>query len=207
MMSIGALALEIDVLQDINRTVRHHVLATKPNVNNNIEDHIRHIPTASTFILLPMLGIKSKNNFIEKAMIFGIATTIGDQVVSRVKTASKHLRPDGSDRRSFPSGHTTTAFVAAEFMRKEYQDVSPWLVVAGYTAATATGALRVYHNKHWLTDVVAGAGLGIISTDLAYLIYSKTKALGHRVKGSNKLTMMPSFQSNGLGFGLVYRPN
>ncbi|MBC8053727.1 MAG: phosphatase PAP2 family protein [Sphingobacteriaceae bacterium] len=207
MMTVGALALELNALKDINRTVRHHVLASNPNTHNTLEDKMRHLPTASTFVLLPALGIKSKHKLLDKAIIYSIATTIGDQTAARLKTASKERRPDGSDLRSFPSGHTTTAFIAAEIMRKEYQDTSPWLVVIGYTAAATTGALRVYHNKHWLTDVIAGAGLGILSTDLAYLIHTKAKTFQSRLKQGKKLTLLPAFQSRALGIGLVYKPD
>ena len=69
----------------------------------------------------------------------------------------------------------TTAFAAAEFMRQEYKDVSPLYGIAGYGAATITGILRLYNNKHWVSDVVAGAGFGILSTRLAYWIYPVIK--------------------------------
>lgn len=207
MMGVGALALENHLLQDINRTVRYHVLATNPNVNNTLEDGLRHIPLASAFVVLPLLGAKSESKFIDKVMVYAIATTLADQTVARLKTETKSQRPDGTDRRSFPSGHTATAFMSAEFLRKEYGETMPWAAVIGYTAATATGALRVYHNKHWLTDVVAGAGLGILSTNLAYLIHSKTTKLSHRVMSSKKLTMLPGYQQKTMSLSLIYRPN
>jgi membrane-associated phospholipid phosphatase len=207
MMGIGALALKSELLRDINQEVRHQVLSTNPNVNNTLENRLRHVPTFSTFILLPALGVRSKHNLLDKSLVYVLATTVANHTVDRLKSSSKELRPDGSDRRSFPSGHTTTAFIAAEFMRKEYKDVSPWLGVAAYSVATATGALRVYHNKHWLTDVIAGAGLGILSTDLAYLIHAKTKAFSSKVSGGKKLSLLPSFQYNNIGFTLAYCPN
>ena len=80
-------------------------------------------------------------------------------------------RPDGSSRNSFPSGHTATAFMGAEFLRKEYWDVSPWIGVAGYAVAAGTGFFRMYNNRHWLTDVLTGAGIGILSTQAAYWLY------------------------------------
>ena len=55
-------------------------------------------------------------------------------------------------------------------MRQEYKDVSPWYGIAGYVAATTTGALRMFNNKHWFRDVVAGAGFGILSTQVAYVL-------------------------------------
>ena len=90
--------------------------------------------------------------------------------VFSVKKLTRQLRPDGSGYTSFPSGHTAEAFASAEFMRQEYKDVSPWYGIAGYAVATTTGILRLYNNKHWVRDVVAGAGFGILSTKLAYWI-------------------------------------
>jgi membrane-associated phospholipid phosphatase len=58
-------------------------------------------------------------------------------------------------------------------MHQEFKDSKPWLPVAGYVMACATGYLRMYNNKHWISDVLAGAGIGIGSTRLAYLIYEK----------------------------------
>ena len=88
-----------------------------------------------------------------------ISNTLTGIAVSKLKTQTAILRPDGSSNRSFPSGHTAEAFAAAEFMNQEYKHLSPWYGIAGYTLATATGTLRVLNNSHWLSDVIMGAGL------------------------------------------------
>ena len=88
--------------------------------------------------------------------------------VNILKKTGNVERPDGSSTNSFPSGHTATAFMGAEFLYQEYKDVSIWYGVGGYAIATTTGALRIYNNKHWLTDVAAGAGIGILCTKAAY---------------------------------------
>jgi membrane-associated phospholipid phosphatase len=92
-------------------------------------------------------------------------------VVLSTKKITSILRPDGSEYTSFPSGHTAFAFASAEFLRQEYKHKSPWYGIAGYTVATATAGLRIHNNKHWLADVAAGAGLGILSTQVAYWIH------------------------------------
>jgi membrane-associated phospholipid phosphatase len=96
-----------------------------------------------------------------------------NNVAHPVKRLARRDRPDASDFESFPSLHTARAFANAEFLRVEFKDVSPWYGIAGYTIAAATGYLRIYNNKHWLSDIVAGAGLGILSTKIAYWLYAK----------------------------------
>ena len=83
-----------------------------------------------------------------------------------------------------PSGHTATAFAGAELLRLEYKEVSPWYGFAGYVVATATGTLRVLNNRHWVSDVVAGAGFGILSARLSYLIFNSIKK--HTEKRNHK---------------------
>ena len=74
---------------------------------------------------------------------------------------------------SFPSGHTYMAFAGAELLRKEYGSDYPWRAIAGYTIATLVGLMRVRNNRHWVGDVLAGAGLGILTTDLVYWVIDK----------------------------------
>jgi hypothetical protein len=70
-------------------------------------------------------------------------------------------------RQSFPSGHTTTAFAAASAVTSEVRRLSPravWVVApVMYGGAVLTGLSRMYHNKHWASDVVLGAAIGTFS--------------------------------------------
>ena len=90
--------------------------------------------------------------------------------VNTLKQTTHVERPDGSDRHSFPSGHTATAFMTATLLAKEYGKRSPWIGFGAYTTASATGLMRMANNKHWLSDVLTGAGIGILSTEIGYYI-------------------------------------
>ena len=72
-------------------------------------------------------------------------------------------RPDGSNDQSFPSGHAAGAFQAASFVQRRYDDIPAW---PGYLLATYTGWTRVEAKKHYTSDVLAGAALGIGSSFL-----------------------------------------
>ena len=63
-----------------------------------------------------------------------------------LKTLFKVQRPDSSKPNSFPSGHTTTAFMTATMLHKEYGYLSPWVTVGAYSCATATGIMRMANN-------------------------------------------------------------
>ena len=86
-------------------------------------------------------------------------------MVNGLKYSLCRMRPDGSRANSFPSGHSATAFTGAELVRLEY---GPWWGAGAYLVAAGTGFLRIYNNRHWFTDVLAGAGIGILSANIAY---------------------------------------
>jgi membrane-associated phospholipid phosphatase len=126
--------------------------------------------------------------------------------VLALKDITKEERPDGSSNNSFPSGHTATAFAGAEFMYQEYKDKSIWYGISGYIVATATGAFRVVNNRHWVTDVVAGAGIGIITTKAAYWMYPYlNKKVFTKKEKEKKVSSMitPYYNGKQLGCGLV----
>ncbi len=90
--------------------------------------------------------------------------------VNSLKYSCRVMRPDGSSRNSFPSGHTATAFMTATMLHKEYGHLSPWYSIGGYTVATLTGVTRQLNNRHWMSDIMVGAGIGILATELGYFL-------------------------------------
>ncbi len=128
--------------------------------------------------------------------------------VNSIKYTAKEMRPDGSTANSFPSGHTATAFTAATIMHKEYGLTrSPWWSIFGYGCATTTGIMRTLNNRHWISDVLVGAGLGIISTDLGYMcadwIFKKKGINREPLNNNSDLWQNPSFFKLELGMQLT----
>ena len=134
------------------------------------------------------------------ALSYGIMASF----VNGIKYTAKEMRPDGSSANSWPSGHTATSFVGATLLHKEYGLTrSPWYSIAGYGVATATGVMRVLNHRHWVSDVMSGAGIGILSTELGYalgdLIFKERGLLRNDVDFNSET---PSFFSISMGLGI-----
>lgn len=134
--------------------------------------------------------------------------------VNGIKYTASEMRPDGSTANSWPSGHTATSFVGATILHKEYGLTrSPWFSVAGYGVATATGVMRILNNRHWISDVLSGAGIGIMSTELGYalgdVIFKGKGLLRNDLEGFSEkpsffaISMGMSFGSKDLDFSMA----
>jgi membrane-associated phospholipid phosphatase len=200
----GIIAKSDNFLNKFDRSIQREVHTDNLSPSEVPEDILRYVPAVAVYGL-NIAGIKGKNNLIDATGIYFMSNVILGVSVETTKRLTQHVRPDGSDSRSFPSGHSSTAFASAEFLRQEYQDVSPLYGYAGYTVAAATSYLRLRHNKHWFGDVVAGAGFGIISTKVAYLVYPEIKKL-FRSKSNVNYTLLPSYQQAvvGLNFNATF---
>ena len=167
-----------------------------------IDDFSQYAPLA-TVLSLDALGIKGKHNFKDKAKIATTAYLIMGITVTCIKYTGHVQRPDLSGVTSFPSGHTATAFVGAELLYQEYKDVSIWYGISGYAIASGTGIFRILNNRHWLSDVVAGAGIGILSAKASYWLFPTINKLFNPKETNTRTSFMPYYDGKTLGFGLV----
>jgi membrane-associated phospholipid phosphatase len=115
-------------------------------------------------------GVKGKHNFLRASATYGGGLGLMFVSVHTIKNLSEVERPDGSSRNSFPSGHTAASFASARFLDKEYGDVHYLYSLGGYGAAVYTGVFRQLNNRHWNADVLVGAGIGLLSVDIAYIL-------------------------------------
>jgi len=131
-----------------------------------------------------LAGIESRDDRVNTLLIIAKGEAIMLASTFAVKYLSREERPDGSDNLSFPSGHTAQAFLAASIVHNEFRDKSQWYGIGAYSIATSVAALRMINSKHWQSDVVAGAGFGILSAHLAYLSHRNRwgrKAIGRDI--------------------------
>ena len=147
-------------------------LSAKGEHKVKIDNYLQYTPMLAVYGL-NLFGVNGKHKFWDRTGILAMSYATMGILVNGMKYTFKEKRPDTNARNSFPSGHTATAFMCAEFLYQEYKEVSPWIGYSGYLIATATGYLRIYNDRHYLNDVVAGACIGIISTKFAYWLYPK----------------------------------
>ena len=204
LIGYGIWANNNPTLQSYNHSIQQSIYVDRPHEKIHIDNYLQYTPAACA-IGLSVAGVKGKDNTKDILLIYGLSNIILNTSVQLVKHGSHQLRPDRSDFHSFPSGHTAEAFASAELLRMEYKDRSPWYGIAGYSVAAMTGYLRMYNNKHWLSDVVAGAGFGIASTKIAYWAYSKLRPHFYSKK-KNAAFILPTYQQGNIGLAMVYRP-
>ena len=198
----GVISLKSHNLQQINMNTKEEIWNENPHKTVKIDSYIQFAPAAAVYAL-NIAGVHGKNDFMDRTIIYGISEIMVTGIIQGGKKLSAEWRPDSSAQTSFPSGHTATAFAAAEFLRREYWDASPWYGIAGYAVAATTGYLRMYNNKHWLGDVVAGAGVGILSTNFAYFIYPQIKKIFS--KHANGATIvMPAYNNGSFQMALLH---
>lgn len=128
------------------------------------DDYVQYLPVA-VYVGLSACGVKSPNTFKEQVTVVATSYLVMSGITNILKYTFKKERPDTKARNSFPSGHTATAFTGAELIRLEYGERAG---VAAYIAAIGVGFFRLYNNRHWFIDVIAGAGIGILSARVGY---------------------------------------
>ena len=175
----------------------------QPHKSTLFDDYSQFLSPALA-VSLKAAGYEGRSNWprfvATAAMSYGIMCGVAEGL----KRSDKKMRPDGSTADSWPSGHTATSFVGATILHREYGLTrSPWFSVAGYGMAATTGAMRVFHNRHWASDVLAGAGIGILSAEAAYAlsdVFFRDKGLLRN--NLEDAPESPSFISISMGLGI-----
>ena len=144
-----------------------------------------------------LLKIESKNDAFTQTKYLGIALVANGALTYGLKKITNEERPNG-EADSFPSGHTSMAFVMATILHREFNDSNKWIAYSGYFLATGTAALRVMNNEHWVSDVFVGAGIGMLVADLVYRIEPLKNWQPFKEK-QWKAMVSPSFQDNTMG--------
>ena len=128
-----------------------------------LDDYLQFVPAVAYAVAAPL--VPGDHDWRERMLVLGTSFAAMMAITFSIKGLSGVERPNFANRMSFPSGHSAQAFFAAELIRLEYG----WgWGLAAYAAAVGTGFLRVYNQWHWTSDVLAGAGVGILSAHIGY---------------------------------------
>lgn len=168
---------------------------------NHLDDYLQHSPTLAAAVL-NLTGVKGRHDPRSQLILYAKSEVLMLSVVYGLKYTVGESRPDTGNQNSFPSGHTAQAFTAATFLAKEYGHKSIWIPIGAYSVATTVATFRVLNNRHWISDVLTGAGIGILSTQLVYQ--------SHRPKQSSspvasfKATPYAGMKSSGLTISCTF---
>lgn len=203
LITYGALSFEIHPIRHFDYYIKSEAERTDSHFNTKAESYFLFGPIVTVYGM-NLIGVEGKNRFFDRSVLLGLSSAFAGISVFPLKSATHRLRPDGSDKLSFPSGHTSIAFAFAEYLAQEYGDKSPVYTIIGYSFATTTGVFRIYNKAHWFSDVVAGAGFGILSTKAAYLVYPYIRnALTHTDKAGKNTFIMPTYENGVAGFSFA----
>lgn len=197
LLTYGILGHNNETLKSWNRSIRNGF--KEDRMVSNLDDFTVVAPIAAVYAL-DLTGVKAKNNFVNRTVILGTASTLVISAVILTKNNVNARRPVGRSKASFPSGHTALAFMSAEFMNQELKHESVWYGVAAYGTASFTGYMRLYNDKHWFSEIAAGAAIGILGTKIAYwlqptiqnVIFKQPKS----EQNANQVFVAPSYNGS-----------
>ena len=166
----GHETIDVPVYQDLA-----HVREAR-GVVRNADNILKYVPALPMVVDLGLglTGVPVKHDLQDRFIEAGLASFVAGGTCLLLKHVVSTRRPDATNDHSFPSGHTCLAFVGAELVRMEYG----WgWGLGAYAVAASVSYLRVYDGRHWVSDVLFGAGLGILGAHVGEWLLEPTKRL------------------------------
>lgn len=166
-----------------------------------IDNYMQYVPIVME-LGCGIFDKRAKHGFIDRALLSATATVVFLYMDVPLKNFLEEKRPDSGTEDSFPSGHTATAFMGAELVRSEYP---LGYGIAAYTFAVGVAFLRTYNDRHWINDVIAGAGIGILSARIAHwLLPIEKKLLSYDERQKKQQVFVaPAYDTRTKAFGLT----
>lgn len=187
LITVGALGVGVKPLVKARKWINGEIGVHKCSP---ADDFIQYAPLVC-YLGLDYAGAHSRRPFVDRVVVGATAVIIYAAVTNIVKYTVCESRPTGSRCNSFPSGHSGTAFFGAELLRQEY---GPWVGLVGYTVATGVGVMRILNGRHWLNDVLAGAGIGILSARAGeWMLPFNRRWLGLDKRRGEQIVLCPSY--------------
>lgn len=201
---LGLGIISVDLMRDstkygLQKLARSFVADT---FRTHLDDYIHYAPILMMYTA-DLCGVPAKNNIWNQTKYLIMSEAITSGIVWSLKIGLGIPRPDSGTKNAYPSGHTSQAFVQSQVFYNEFRETAPLLAASGHLFSITTGALRVLNNRHWVPDVLLGAGIGILVTNAIYYFeplknwnpFQKKRANLNRLD----VSFTPSFNGNYVG--------
>lgn len=200
LIGLGAMGVgENAPMRGINLAIKEGLNEASKGVKFHFDDYVQYVPVA-LYLTLDFAGLKAEHSFGERVAVAAVTYIAVTGISQSLKYSVREPRPDTGTRNSFPSGHTTTAFAGAELVRSEYG----WGVGMGaYALAATVGFMRMYNNRHWFNDVLAGAGVGILSARIGYWLLPLNRHIFRIPRKGQAMIASPVYYSDTQAVGLT----
>lgn len=199
LVAVGSFGVCNGTFHKLNNSIRDNVADLRGNHYFRADDYVQYLPIIS-YVGLGAIGIDCKHSFKERFAAGATAYLAMGILVNATKYTVKGKRPDSNARSSFPSGHTATVFMGAELVRQEY---GLGISIGAYAVAAGVAFLRIYNDRHWLNDVIAGAGIGILSARIGYWMLPLYQKWFHWDKHLS-IAVMPDYNVENRSFGVGF---
>lgn len=198
MITVGAIANKSQFEKDLRYDIRAKV---GNDFQFRIDDYFQYVPIVEMY-LADALHIEAKNHWFDQTKYLLISNAISAAITHGLKRITLKTRPDFSSNHSFPSGHTSFSFTNASVLMHEFRDSAPVLAYSGFFFSTTTGTFRMINDRHWISDVLVGAGIGILATELVY--YLEPLKNFNPFKKDKNINFVPMIDQNSCGFYFSY---
>lgn len=192
LVAVGAFGVENGWFCGLKNDVRDGFQDMRGDNRFRIDDKLQYLPVVAN-VGLGLAGVSSRHPLRERIAATATAYAALGAFVNITKYTVKEKRPDSGARNSFPSGHTATAFMGAELVREEYGNAYG---AVAYAVATTIAFLRLYNDRHWLNDVIGGAGVGMLSARVGYWLLPWERHLfgWDKKKVGSTVAVVPAYQ-------------
>lgn len=170
----GGLKPVINGIPKLDDKIMNNIRENHPGFHTNVADYLMWAPSASVYVM-DAFKVSTQHSFKEHLILEAGSVLVTGALGFGMRKISENIDAYHSENTKFPSGHTANAFRGAEIVHQELKFSHPVLSYSGYVVAAGVGLLRIYDKDHFLSEVIAGAGLGILSTKLTYWIFEKIK--------------------------------
>jgi len=170
----GGLKPAVTAIPELDNRIMSNVQANHATFHTNADDYLMWIPSAAVYTM-DAFNVKTQHTFKQHLVLEVGSVLITGALGLGMRKITENIKAFKGVDTQFPSGHTANAFRGAEILHQELKYSHPVLSYSGYVIATGVGILRIYNKEHFLSEVIAGAGLGILSTKLTYWLFDKIK--------------------------------